>query len=62
MHKTLATKQKILVTGAAGFIGNELSLQLVTCGDDVLFEIDGLEISALTTLFAGTISFFVSLL
>ena len=60
MYKTLATKQKILVTGAAGFIGNELSLQLVACGDDALFDIDGLQISVLTTLFVGTISFFVS--
>jgi hypothetical protein len=60
MHKTLAAKQKILVTSAAGFIGNELSLQLVARGDDVLFDIDGLQISILTTFFAGTISFFVS--
>ena len=60
MHKTLATRQKALVTGAAGFIGNELSLQFVVCGDDALFDIDGLQISVLTTLFVGTISFFVS--
>ena len=60
MHKKLATKRKILVTAAAGFIGNELSLQYVACDDDVLFDMDGLQISVLITLFVGTISFFVS--
>ena len=60
MHKTLAVKQRILVTCAASFIGNELSLQLVARDDDVLFDIDGFQISVLTTLFVGIISFFVS--